>query len=233
MAYPSNNNNNPNRSFKNFNNQNQQAEDHRINFKIRCPEVRLIGDDGEQLGIMPTNDARKIAEDKGLDLVEVAPNAKPPVCKIMDYGKFKYREQKKEMAAKKKRTETETKELRIRYRTDKGDLQTKLKQARSFIENGDKVKFSMRFKGREAMYINVGVQKLNEITEALSDIAIIDEQSKPQGNNIYVVYAPDKSKKIATNKDKVEVKQKNQETDKKEMVKEENNSNTPNSVVAE
>lgn len=233
MAYPSNNNNNPNRSFKNFNNQNQQAEDHRINFKIRCPEVRLIGDDGEQLGIMPTNDARKIAEDKGLDLVEVAPNAKPPVCKIMDYGKFKYREQKKEMAAKKKRTETETKELRIRYRTDKGDLQTKLKQARSFIENGDKVKFSMRFKGREAMYINVGVQKLNEITEALSDIAIIDEQSKPQGNNIYVVYAPDKSKKIATNKDKVEVKQKNQETDKKEMVKEETNSNTPNSVVAE
>ena len=182
---------------------------------------------------MPTNDARKIAEDKGLDLVEVAPNAKPPVCKIMDYGKFKYREQKKEMAAKKKRTETETKELRIRYRTDKGDLQTKLKQARSFIENGDKVKFSMRFKGREAMYINVGVQKLNEITEALSDIAIIDEQSKPQGNNIYVVYAPDKSKKIATNKDKVEVKQKNQETDKKEMVKEETNSNTPNSVVAE
>lgn len=233
MAYPNNNNNNPNRSFKNFNNQNQQAEDHRINFKIRCPEVRLIGDDGEQLGIMPTNDARKIAEDKGLDLVEVAPNAKPPVCKIMDYGKFKYREQKKEMAAKKKRTETETKELRIRYRTDKGDLQTKLKQARSFIENGDKVKFSMRFKGREAMYINVGVQKLNEITEALSDIAIIDEQSKPQGNNIYVVYAPDKSKKIATNKDKVEVKQKNQETDKKEMVKEETNSNTPNSVVAE
>ncbi|MDY6090097.1 MAG: translation initiation factor IF-3 [Bdellovibrionota bacterium] len=233
MAYPNNNNNNPNRSFKNFNNQNQQAEDHRINFKIRCPEVRLIGDDGEQLGIMPTNDARKIAEDKGLDLVEVAPNAKPPVCKIMDYGKFKYREQKKEMAAKKKRTETETKELRIRYRTDKGDLQTKLKQARSFIENGDKVKFSMRFKGREAMYINVGVQKLNEITEALSDIAIIDEQSKPQGNNIYVVYAPDKSKKIATNKDKVEVKQKNQETDKKEMVKEETISNTPNSVVAE
>lgn len=233
MAYPNNNNNNQNRSFKNFNNQNQQAEDHRINFKIRCPEVRLIGDDGEQLGIMPTNDARKIAEDKGLDLVEVAPNAKPPVCKIMDYGKFKYREQKKEMAAKKKRTETETKELRIRYRTDKGDLQTKLKQARSFIENGDKVKFSMRFKGREAMYINVGVQKLNEITEALSDIAIIDEQSKPQGNNIYVVYAPDKSKKIATNKDKVEVKQKNQETDKKEMVKEETNSNTPNSVVAE
>ena len=233
MAYPNNNNNNPNRSFKNFNNQNQQAEDHRINFKIRCPEVRLIGDDGEQLGIMPTNDARKIAEDKGLDLVEVAPNAKPPVCKIMDYGKFKYREQKKEMAAKKKRTETETKELRIRYRTDKGDLQTKLKQARSFIENGDKVKFSMRFKGREAMYINVGVQKLNEITEALSDIAIIDEQSKPQGNNIYVVYAPDKSKKITTNKDKVEVKQKNQETDKKEMVKEETNSNTPNSIVAE
>ena len=233
MAYPNNNNNNQNRSFKNFNNQNQQAEDHRINFKIRCPEVRLIGDDGEQLGIMPTNDARKIAEDKGLDLVEVAPNAKPPVCKIMDYGKFKYREQKKERAAKKKRTETETKELRIRYRTDKGDLQTKLKQARSFIENGDKVKFSMRFKGREAMYINVGVQKLNEITEALSDIAIIDEQSKPQGNNIYVVYAPDKSKKIATNKDKVEVKQKNQETDKKEMVKEETNSNTPNSVVAE
>ena len=220
MAYPNNNNNNnQNRGFKNFNNQNQQTEEHRINFKIRCPEVRLIGDDGEQLGIMPTNDARKIAEDRGLDLVEVAPNAKPPVCKIMDYGKFKYREQKKEMAAKKKRTETETKELRIRYRTDKGDLQTKLKQARGFIESGDKVKFSMRFKGREAMYVNVGVQKLNEITEALSDIAVIDEQSKPQGNNIYIVYAPDKNKKTTTNKEKVEVKEnkvKTQEVSDKE-----------------
>lgn len=201
MAYPNNNNFGQNRGFKNFNNQNQPQEDHRINFKIRCPEVRLIGDDGEQLGIMPTNDARKIAEDKGLDLVEVAPNAKPPVCKIMDYGKYKYKEQKKEMAAKKKRSETETKELRIRYRTDKGDLQTKLKQARGFIENGDKVKFSMRFKGREAMYVNLGVEKLNEITQALSDIAIIDEQSKMQGNNIYIVYAPDKSKKVSTNKD--------------------------------
>lgn len=201
MAYPNNNNYGRNRSFKNFNNQNERDDEHRINFKIRCPEVRLIGDDGEQLGIMPTNEARKIAEDKGLDLVEVAPNAKPPVCKIMDYGKFKYREQKKEMAAKKKRSETETKEIRIRYRTDKGDLQTKLKQARGFIESGDKVKFSMRFKGREAMYVNLGVEKLNEITQALADIAVIDEQSKMQGNNIYIVYAPDKSKKVVTNKD--------------------------------
>ncbi len=200
MAYP-NNNYGQNRGARPFNS-NQPEEEHRINYKIRCPEVRVIGDDGEQLGILPTNEARKLAEEKDLDLVEVAPNAKPPVCKIMDYGKFKYREQKKEMAAKKKRAESETKELRIRYRTDKGDLQTKLKQARGFLEDGNKVKFSMRFRGREAMYVNLGIEKLNEITEALNDIAMIDDQSKMQGNNIYITYAPDKSKKSPAQKEK-------------------------------
>ncbi len=222
MAYPNNNNSyNQNRGFKNFRQQPQQQEDHRINFQIRCPEVRLIGDDGEQLGILPTNEARKIADDRGLDLVEVAPNAKPPVCKIMDYGKFKYREQKKEMAAKKKRVETETKELRIRYRTDKGDLQTKLKQARSFLMSGDKVKFSMRFKGREAMYINLGIEKLNEITEALSDIALVDDQSKQQGNSIYIVYALDKSKKIPVPTQQKDVKEKDKKGEKETPSKEE------------
>lgn len=223
MAYPNNNNYRQNKRYRNYNNQDKDDE-HRINLKIRCPEVRLIGDDGEQLGILPTNEARKIADEKGLDLVEVAPNAKPPVCKIMDYGKFKYREQKKEMAAKKKRSETETKELRIRYRTDKGDLQTKLKQARGFLENDDKVKFSMRFRGREAMYVNLGVEKFNEITEALSDIAIIDEQSKMQGNNIYIVYALDRSKKAPTT-NKENNKEKNEINETKAETKNENKNN--------
>lgn len=213
MAYP-NNNYGSNRGGRSFNG-NQSEEEHRINYKIRCPEVRLIGDNGEQLGVVPTIEARKIAEERGLDLVEVAPNAKPPVCKIMDYGKFKYREQKKEMAAKKKRVESETKELRIRYRTDKGDLQTKLKQARNFLEDGDKVKFSMRFKGREAMYVNLGVEKLNEITEALSDISVIDDQSKMQGNSIYITYAPAKTKKTSNQNDKENTENKNTNTENK------------------
>lgn len=150
-------------------------------------------DDGEQLGVMSTRDALMKAEQTGLDLVEVAPQAKPPVCKIMDYGKFKYREQKKEAEAKKKRTEHVLKELRIRYSTDIGDLNTKLKQARTFLEEGNKVKFSMRFKGREAMYVELGLEKFKEISKQLEDIAVVDEQSPGAGRQIHITFAPGKN----------------------------------------
>ena len=165
-------------------------ETHRINHRIIAPQVRVISDTGEQLGVMTPRQAIEIAEERGLDLVEVAETANPPVCRIMDYGKFKYKEQKKEAEAKKNRTETELKELRIRYRTDTGDLEIKLKKAREFLEEGDKVKFSMRFRGRESMYVNLGVEKLNEIIERLKDIAIIDERSPARGSLIYLVLAP-------------------------------------------
>lgn len=165
-------------------------ETHRINGRILAREVRVVSESGEQLGVLLTTEALTIAQRDGFDLVEVAPQAKPPVCKIMDYGKFKYREQKKEAEAKKKRTESTIKELRIRYRTDSGDLETKLKQARQFIEEGDKVKFSMRFKGREAAFMDLGVQKINQIVARLSDISVIDERSPAFGRQIYIVFAP-------------------------------------------
>jgi len=167
---------------------------HRINGRIIAKEVRVISETGEQLGILQIRDAIAAAEKGELDLVEVSPNTTPPVCKIMDYGKFKYKEQKKAAEAKKNRTETETKELRIRYSTDVGDLETKLKQARDFLEEGDKVKFSMRFRGREIAYINLGIQKFATIAERLSDLATIDEKSPASGRQIHIVFAPLKTK---------------------------------------
>ncbi|NMC62330.1 MAG: translation initiation factor IF-3, partial [SAR324 cluster bacterium] len=145
-----------------------QPDTHKINEFITAREVRVIAEDGRQLGVLPLSQALAEADKAELDLVEVAPEAKPPVCRLMDYGKFKYREQKKEAEARKKRTENVVKELRIRYRTDTGDLEIKLKHAREFLANGDKVKFSMRFKGREIMYTHLGVEKLNLITERLA-----------------------------------------------------------------
>lgn len=170
-----------------------QEDAHRINNRINVSEVRVIDDEGNQLGVIATSEALRLADEKGLDLVEVAPTAKPPVCKFMDYGKFKYKEQKKEAEAKKKRTETATKEIRIRYRTDSGDLETKLGKARAFLTEGDKVKFSMRFHGREIMYMDLGVKKFDEVIKSLSDIAEIDERSPARGRQIYVLLAPIKA----------------------------------------
>ncbi len=163
---------------------------HRINNRITAREVRVITDSGEQLGVLAIRDALLAAERAELDLVEVAPTANPPVCKIMDYGKFKYREQKKEAEAKKHRSETEIKELRIRYCTDVGDLETKLNKARGFLTEGDKVKFSMRFRNREAMFMDLGEEKFKLITERLSDIAIVDEKSPLAGRQIFITFAP-------------------------------------------
>lgn len=166
---------------------------HRINKRIKAPEVRVIGAAGEQLGILTIQEAQQAADDAELDLVEVAPTGKPPVCKLMDYGKFKYREQKKLAEARKKRSETTVKELRIRYRTEKADLDTKLKRARDFLEAGDKVKFSMRFRGREIVYMDLGMEKFQEIADNLKDIATIDDQSPPRGRQIHITLAPAKS----------------------------------------
>lgn len=170
----------------------EPVDTHRINHRIIAKEVRVISETGEQLGVIQTRDAIQMAENLDLDLVEVAPEAKPPVCRLMDYGKFKYREQKKEAEAKKKRHENVTKELRIRYRTDVGDIENKIKQARDFLAEGDKVKFSMRFKGREAMYIGLGVEKFEQITQRLADVAVIDEKSPPTGRQIHITFAPAK-----------------------------------------
>ncbi|MBX7136574.1 MAG: translation initiation factor IF-3 [Oligoflexia bacterium] len=150
----------------------------------------VIGATGEQLGVMPTRQAVTIAEEQGIDLVEVSPNSDPPVCKLMDYGKFKYKEQKKEAEARKNRSETELKELRVRYITDTGDLEVKLKKAREFLTEGNKVKFSMRFRGREIMYQDMGVEKFKAIVERLKDVATVDEKSPLGGRQIHIVLAP-------------------------------------------
>lgn len=165
---------------------------HRINEFITAKEVRVISPEGEQLGVLQIRDALLRAQELGLDLVEVAPQAKPPVCKILDYGKFKYKEQKKEAEAKKNRTENTIKELRLRYRTDSGDLEVKLKHAREFLAEGDKVKFVMRFKGREAMYIDLGKEKFDQIVARLADVATVDERSPAQGRQIHITFAPAK-----------------------------------------
>jgi translation initiation factor IF-3 len=174
--------------------QEQEKDAHRINRHITAPQVRVISDTGEQLGVLLTREAIRRAEETGLDLVEVAPEAKPPVCKLMDYGKFKYREQKKKTEARKKRSEVELKELRLRYSTDKGDLDTKLKHARDFLNEGDKVKFSLRFRGREIVYNDLGWEKLNEVKANLADIAVVDDISPPKGRQIHITFAPSKEK---------------------------------------
>lgn len=173
-----------------FDNRNQ--DEHRINHRIRIPKVRVVTDDGEQFGILDTREALRIAQDRGLDLVEVAPTAKPPVCKIMDYGKYKYREQKKKADAKKKRTEVTIKEIRMRYTTDKGDFERLIKKAREFLEKGDKVKFNMLFRGREMAFIERGMERFQEVARELEDIADIDSQSPKPGRQIFVAFAPKK-----------------------------------------
>jgi translation initiation factor IF-3 len=170
------------------------SDTHRINGRILAREVRVIDEAGGQLGIYQIRDAIELAESKELDLVEVAPEAKPPVCRIMDYGKFKYKEQKKEAEARKKRSETILKEIRLRYRTDVGDLETKLKQAREFLLEGEKVKFSMKFRGREAMYLSLGQEKFTTVTQRLSDVAQVEESSPLFGRSIHIVMAPLKAK---------------------------------------
>lgn len=173
-----------------FNRLQTPPDTHRINELITAREVRVISPTGEQLGVLQLRDALQKAQELELDLVEVAPQAKPPVCKILDYGKFKYKEQKKEAEARKNRTETTLKELRLRYRTDIGDLETKLKQARDFLAEGDKVKFVMRFKGREAMYVELGKEKFQQIEQRLADVATVDERSPAVGRQIHITFAP-------------------------------------------
>ncbi len=152
--------------------------------------MRLISESKENLGVVPTSVALERAREAGLDLVMVSQEARPPVCRIMDYGKYKYEIQKREAKARKNATQATTKELRLRYRTDAGDLETKLKHARGFLENGDKVKFTMRFRGREIVYAEAGAEKLDAIVQALSDIATVDERSPARGRVLYVVLAP-------------------------------------------
>ena len=160
-----------------------------INEQIRDKEVRVIGEDGEQLGIMSSKDALKLAEEAGVDLVKIAPTAKPPVCKIVDYGKFKYEQTRKEKEARKKQKTVEIKEIRLSPNIDTNDLNTKINAARKFIGKGDRVKITLRFRGREMAHMNNSKHILDDFAQALSDIAVVDKAPKVEGRSMTMFLA--------------------------------------------
>ncbi len=163
---------------------------HEINEEIIDKELRVISDDGEQLGIMSAEEALKIAEEKELDLVKISPMAKPPVCKIMDYGKFRFEQAKREKEAKKNQRVMEVKEIRMSPSIGENDLQTKLKAALKFLADGDRVKVSIRFRGREMAHTNLGEQILRDFADKCSELANLDKQPKLEGRNMSMFLSP-------------------------------------------
>ena len=164
---------------------------------IRVREVSLIGNDGEQLGVFPTQEAINMAEEKDQDLVEVAPNSSPPVCRIMDYGKFKYQQSKRAHEAKKKQKIIHVKEVKLRPNTDQHDYDFKLKNAFRFLESGDKVKVLVFFRGREIVHRENGQKLLVRVTETLEDIAVVEQEAKQEGRTLCMIFAPKSLKKKA------------------------------------
>jgi len=160
-----------------------------LNEQIRDKEIRLIGDDGEQLGIMSAKDALKMAKEAGLDLVKIAPTAKPPVCKIVDYGKYRYEQTRREKEAKKKQKTTEVKEIQLSPNIDVNDLTTKANQARKFLEKGNKVKVALRFRGREMAHMATGKEVLDTFLEKVSDVAVVEKPAKLEGRSMIMVLA--------------------------------------------
>ena len=155
-----------------------------INEQIRDKEVRVIGTEGEQLGVMGIKEAMKLAEEAGVDLIKIAPTAKPPVCKIMDYGKYKYEQTRREKENKKKQKTIETKEVRLSPNIDTNDLNTKANMARKFLTKGDKVKVTLRFRGRELAHVNSSKTILDEFAELLQDVAVVDKPAKLEGRSM-------------------------------------------------
>lgn len=155
-----------------------------INEEIRDKEVRVIGEAGQQLGIMSAKEALALAEEAGLDLVKIAPTAQPPVCRIVDYGKFKYEQIRKEKEAKKKQKVTEIKEIRLSPNIDTNDLNTKISAARKFLTKGDRVKVTLRFRGREMAHMNTSKHILDDFAESLADISVVEKAPKVEGRSM-------------------------------------------------
>ena len=160
-----------------------------INEQIRDKEVRLIGENGDQLGVMSAREALKLAEEEELDLVKIAPTAKPPVCKIIDYGKYRYELARKEKEAKKKQKTVEVKEVRLSPNIDTNDLNTKVNNAKKFIQKGNKVKVTLRFRGREMAHMQTSKHILDDFAEALADIAVVEKAPKLEGRSMGMVLA--------------------------------------------
>jgi len=161
-----------------------------INEKVKVKEVRLIDDEGKQFGVVPTFDALKLARERGLDLVEISPKAIPPVCKIMDYGKFKYQVAKKAQEAKKKQTVIQLKEMKLGLKIEEHDLMFKIKHVRDFLQEGCKVKIIIMFKGREVLHVDMGEKLAQRMIESIKDVGEPEQKPKFDGRNIVMVFAP-------------------------------------------
>ncbi len=162
----------------------------RVNERIRAPEIRLIGPEGENIGVVTPERAMQIAEEAGLDLVEISPNAAPPVCKVMDFGKFKYESQKREAEARKKQKIIEIKEVKFRPNTDTHDYQVKLKNVVRFLENGDKVKVTLRFRGREMAHQDLGRILLERVAEDVKELGKIENMPRMEGRQMVMMIGP-------------------------------------------
>lgn len=162
----------------------------RINEEIRAREVRVVSDEGEQLGVMTLQDALKLASDRNEDLVEVAPNAKPPVCRIMNYGKFRYEQQKKDREARKKQKTFDVKEVKLRPKIETHDYLVKLKNAQRFLSDGDKVKAVIMFRGRELSHPDLGLEILKRLGEDLKELSVVEREAKLEGRNMIMILAP-------------------------------------------
>ncbi|MBX3243074.1 MAG: translation initiation factor IF-3 [Acidobacteria bacterium] len=167
---------------------------HRTNERIRVPSVRVVTEDGETLGIMDTRDAIREARDRGVDLVEIAPNAKPPVCRLIDYGKFQYEQKKKAHEAKKKQVTVQVKEIKFRPGTDDHDYGYRMKHARQWLEDGDKVRAAIAFRGREMSHRELGAKILAKLTEDLVDLADVEVAPKMEGYQMFTIFVPKKTK---------------------------------------
>ncbi|MDR0440812.1 MAG: translation initiation factor IF-3 [Candidatus Accumulibacter sp.] len=167
---------------------------HRINEEINAPEIRLIGVEGEALGIVGVRQALHLAEEASVDLVEIAPLAQPPVCRIMDYGKFKYQEQKRQHEQKLKQKQIQVKEIKLRPGTDENDYQIKLRNMTRFLQEEDKVKVTLRFRGREMAHQDIGMRQIERIKADLQDIATVEQMPKMEGRQMIMILAPNRRK---------------------------------------
>ena len=161
-----------------------------VNRRIRAKEVRLIDPDGKQLGVIPLTEALETAASHGLDLVEVAPNVSPPVCRIMDYGRYKYQQNKKLQEAKKRQSTFQVKEIKLRPRTGEHDFQVKMRHVKRFLDNRDKVKVTVIFRGREMAHTEAGVELLQRVVEETSEFAVVEQEARKEGRIMVMVLAP-------------------------------------------
>jgi translation initiation factor IF-3 len=169
-----------------------QNKAHRVNEEITAPEIRLVGENSEQLGVVNVRAAMQMAEEAGVDLVEIAPMAQPPVCRLMDYGKFKYQESKKAHEAKLKQKQVQVKEVKLRPGTDENDYQIKLRNMTRFLEEGDKVKVTLRFRGREMAHQEFGMRQLERIKADLEDVGQVEQMPKMEGRQMIMIIGPSK-----------------------------------------